>query len=67
MGDEDTWYSKLREKYKPSKVKLLLIGESAPSSNELSRRFFYAPVSPAARQFVPRGCPRNVRPSVSAR
>lgn len=44
MGDEDTWYSELREKYKPSKVDLLLIGESAPSSDESSRRFFYAPV-----------------------
>lgn len=41
---EDTWYEKLRAEYKPESVRLLLIGESAPSDHGGTRRrnFFYA-------------------------
>jgi len=41
---EDAWYARLRAEYKPERVRLLLIGESAPSDHEGTRRrnFFYA-------------------------
>ena len=42
---ESLWYSQLREQWRPARVRLLLIGESAPDSgtNPELRRFFYAP------------------------
>lgn len=43
-GAEGAWYERLRTKYKPESVRLLLIGESAPSDHDGTRRrnFFYA-------------------------
>ncbi len=43
-GAEDAWYERLRKQYKPEKVRLLLVGESAPSDHDGTRRrnFFYA-------------------------
>ena len=40
---EDTWYSERRSRWKPDRVKLLLVAESAPDSGgiEADRRFFY--------------------------
>lgn len=40
---EDSWYAELRERCRPSTVRLLLIGESAPDPLDENRRFFYAP------------------------
>lgn len=44
VADEDAWYSRLREHWKPTQVRLLMIAESAPddSGDEAQRRFFYA-------------------------
>lgn len=41
---EDEWYQKLRDQWKPERVRLLLIGESPPDDRGDSsrRRFFYA-------------------------
>lgn len=41
---EDIWYQSLRLKWKPEKVRLLLIGESAPDDDgdPTKRRFFYS-------------------------
>ena len=43
-SDEDPWYAQLRAEYQPAKVRLLLIGESAPSDHggTKKRNFFYA-------------------------
>ena len=43
-GTGDAWYEGLRSEYKPEFVRLLLIGESAPSDHDGARRrnFFYA-------------------------
>jgi hypothetical protein len=38
------WYEQLRSKHRPSRLRVLLIGESPPKSNESARRFFYSPV-----------------------
>lgn len=40
---EDSWYSERRERWKPDKVRCLLIAESAPDDggNAANRRFFY--------------------------
>ena len=40
---EDPWYAKRRARWKPEKVRLLLIAESAPDDggDEANRRFFY--------------------------
>jgi hypothetical protein len=38
-----TWYDELRQKYRPTHLKVLLIAESPPDSDENNRRFFYAP------------------------
>lgn len=42
--DEEAWYSRLRQQWKPAHVRLLLIAESAPDDggDEARRRFFYA-------------------------
>lgn len=41
---EDSWYQALRQRWKPEKVRLLLIGESPPDDGGdiTKRRFFYA-------------------------
>jgi hypothetical protein len=36
------WYEELRGRWKPSKVRLLLVGGSAPDPGSAERRFFYA-------------------------
>ena len=40
---DDPWYPQLRERWRPSRVRVLLIGESAPDPGTDDRRFFYAP------------------------
>jgi len=40
---EAPWYAALRERYRPERVHLLLVGESAPDPRSADRRFFYAP------------------------
>ncbi|MFC8304924.1 hypothetical protein ACFUCV_14785 [Specibacter sp. NPDC057265] len=44
MTDEEPWYAQLRRQWKPDRVKLLMIAESAPADGgDISRRrFFYA-------------------------
>ena len=42
MPEEEAWYVRLRETYKPDKVRLLLVGESAPAAEDTKRRFFYS-------------------------
>lgn len=42
MGEEP-WYAQLREQWRPTPVRLLLIAESAPDPGSAERRFFYAP------------------------
>jgi hypothetical protein len=37
-------YAELRELHKPDRVRVLLVGESAPDPEAAERRFFYAPV-----------------------
>jgi hypothetical protein len=39
---EELWYASLREKWKPARVRLLLVGESAPDPGSADRRFFYS-------------------------
>ncbi len=39
-----TWYEELREKYRPARVRVLLIAESPPDPGSGDRRFFYSPV-----------------------
>ncbi len=45
IGDvpEHPWYGDLRAAHRPSRVRLLLVGESAPDPRSAERRFFYAP------------------------
>lgn len=38
-----TWYELLRAQYRPSRIRLLLIGESPPDPRDGPRRFFYSP------------------------
>ncbi len=38
------WYAELREAHRPDRVRVLLVGESAPDSGTAERRFFYAPL-----------------------
>jgi hypothetical protein len=40
---DQPWYAQLRDKNRPERVRLLLIGESAPDPGAAERRFFYAP------------------------
>jgi hypothetical protein len=44
MTDEIVWYEELRQRYRPSVVRVLLIGESPPDPRDAERRYFYAPV-----------------------
>lgn len=37
------WYEHLRQQHRPTNVRVLLIGESAPDPGAKQRRFFYAP------------------------
>lgn len=41
---EEEWYQSLREQWKPSHIRLLLVGESAPDDggDPGNRRFFYS-------------------------
>lgn len=41
---ELTWYAKLREAHRPERIRVLLVGESAPDPGVSERRFFYAPM-----------------------
>lgn len=47
-GADAAWYAELREQYRPARVDLLLIGESAPDPEAAEPRFFYAPMLTAA-------------------
>ena len=38
------WYQRLRSAYRPSEIRILLIGESPPDPRSSERRFFYSPV-----------------------
>lgn len=38
------WYEELREAHRPERVRVLLIGESAPDPGDSEWRFFYAPI-----------------------
>jgi hypothetical protein len=40
---EAPWYVALREAHRPARVRVLLIGESAPAPGATERRFFYGP------------------------
>lgn len=42
--EPDRWYDELRDRYRPTSVRLLLIGESPPDPRSAERRFFYAPM-----------------------
>lgn len=39
----DPWYEELRARYRPDRLRVLLIGESPPDPRSGRRRFFYAP------------------------
>lgn len=41
---ELSWYAEQRAAHRPSPVRVLLVGESAPDPGATERRFFYAPV-----------------------
>jgi hypothetical protein len=43
-----TWYDRLRERYRPDSVAILIIAESVPDARGGQRRFFYAPTLAAA-------------------
>lgn len=38
-----SWYTELRERYRPTRLRFLLIAESPPDAGDSERRFFYAP------------------------
>jgi len=40
----EAWYEELRERYRPERLRYLLIAESPPDSGQGERRFFYSPV-----------------------
>ena len=42
-SDSGAWYEKLRERYRPERVRYLLIAESPPDPGDGKRRFFYSP------------------------
>lgn len=39
-----SWYTVLREAHRPTRVRLLFVGESAPDLGATERRFFYGPI-----------------------
>ena len=45
---ELSWYEQLRQRYRPQRLSVLLIGESPPDPGVGARRFFYAPTLAAA-------------------
>jgi hypothetical protein len=45
---EAPWYAQLREQWKPDRVRVLLVAESAPEPVAADRRFFYAPTITSA-------------------
>jgi hypothetical protein len=42
-ADALAWYDDLRRRYRPARLRVLLIGESPPDPGSGARRFFYAP------------------------
>jgi hypothetical protein len=40
---DTAWYDQLRDEYRPTRLALVLIGESPPDPGAGARRFFYAP------------------------
>jgi hypothetical protein len=40
---DETWYEELRERYRPDRLRVLLIAESPPDPGAGNRRFFYSP------------------------
>ena len=38
-----SWYTELREEYKPQRLRYLLVAESPPDAGDNERRFFYSP------------------------
>lgn len=38
------WYDELRERYRPERLRVLLVAESPPDPGAAERRFFYSPV-----------------------
>jgi hypothetical protein len=40
---DTAWYEQLRDRYRPERIRLLLIGESPPDPGNAERRFFYSP------------------------
>ena len=43
-SSDETWYDRLREAYRPTDLRYLMIAESPPDPRAGDRRFFYAPV-----------------------
>jgi hypothetical protein len=41
--DGHLWYEELRERYRPERLRVLLVGESPPDPGDGERRFFFAP------------------------
>lgn len=41
--DAHRWYDELRERYRPRRLRILLIAESPPDPGDGERRFFYSP------------------------
>src|SRR5437868_7689299 len=39
----ERWYEELRQRYRPDRLRYLLIGESPPDPGDGERRFFYSP------------------------
>jgi hypothetical protein len=43
-ASSELWYERLRHRYKPDRLRYLLIGESPPDPGAGQRRFFYSPI-----------------------
>lgn len=43
VAGDDAWYEELRRQYRPTVVRVILIGESPPDPHDAERRYFYAP------------------------
>ncbi len=42
-SDAAAWYEELRERYRPERLRVLLVAESPPDPGDGERRFFYSP------------------------
>lgn len=42
-SDSAAWYEQLRERYRPERLRVLLVAESPPDPGDGERRFFYSP------------------------